>query len=108
MRKEECIEELLKSVKIGLVLFFSAVISLMLNHDMVHLELFSEKIFLIVGIYIGVVIIIRLMLSSKIIRKISFLFSGAAIVWWSFLIYFLVCKFCSNGTPILKSAVHSF
>ncbi len=73
MRKEECIEELLKSVKIGLVLFFSAVISLMLNHDMVHLELFSEKIFLIVGIYIGVVIIIRLMLSSKIIRKISFL-----------------------------------
>ena len=20
----------------------------------------------------------------------------------------LVCKFCSNGTPILKSAVHSF
>lgn len=90
MRKEECIEELLKSVKIGLVLFFSAVISLMLNHDMVHLELFSEKIFLIVGIYIGVVIIIRLMLSSKIIRKISFLFSGAAIVWWSFLIYFIV------------------
>ncbi len=30
------------------------------------------------------------MLSSKIIRKISFLFSGAAIVWWSFLIYFIV------------------
>ena len=21
---------------------------------------------------------------------------------------FLTCKFCSNGTPILKSAVHSF
>ena len=20
----------------------------------------------------------------------------------------LICKFCSNGTPILKSAVHSF
>lgn len=23
-------------------------------------------------------------------------------------VYFSACKFCSNGTPILKSAVHSF
>ena len=22
--------------------------------------------------------------------------------------YAVICKFCSNGTPILKSAVHSF
>lgn len=105
MRREDWIEEIFKSVKIGFVLFFTAVLSLMLNRDMVHLELFSEKIFLVMGCYIGSVIIIRLILSSKFIQKIRFLFSGAAIVWWSFLVYFIISIISSFLVDYVRNIV---
>lgn len=105
MRREDWIEEILKSVKIGFVLFFTAVLSLMLNRDMVHLELFSEKIFLVMGCYIGSVIIIRLILSSKFIQKTRFLFSGAAIVWWSFLVYFIISIISSFLVDYVRNIV---
>lgn len=71
-----------KCIALGLTLFFSSVFVLLLTHDMVHLELFADKLFLIMGSYIGIVLVLRGISSLKIFHRIGFLFSGASMIYW--------------------------
>lgn len=82
MSKKEWLVKLMKCVALGIGLFFSSVFVLMLTHDMVHLELFAEKMFPIMGIYIGVIVVLRVLSSIKIFRRIGFIFSGASMIYW--------------------------
>ena len=88
MMWEERIKELGKSVAIGFILFFSAVMSLMIRTDLVHLELFSKKLSLIVGIYVLGAVVIRWLFSLEIMHRASVFFQGMSMVWWIFLFSF--------------------
>lgn len=85
--KRERIEEFGKSMVIGFVLLFSAVLFLMQSRDMVHLKLFSENLVWIIALYVFGTLIVRFLFSLEIFRKVSFLFRGAAAMWWLFLIF---------------------
>ncbi len=107
-RKKEWIIETGKGILLGIILFFSAVFSLMVTQDMEHLQLFSEKLFLMIGGYILIVLIAKLFFSISWIRKMGILFQGAGILWWgwlfalavsigsSFLPDYVRCIFISN------------
>lgn len=86
MSKTEWLIKLVKCAALGLGLFFSSVFVLLLTHDMVHLELFADKMFLVMGTYIGAIVALRVLVSFKIFRRISVIFSGGAIVYWVFLL----------------------
>lgn len=58
----------------------------MLTHDLVHLELFADNLFLIIGIYLVAVLVLWGISSLKILQRIGFLFKGAAIIYWIFLL----------------------
>lgn len=90
MIKEEWLVNIVKCVGGGVVLFFSAIFSLLLNHDMTHLELFSRKILMIIGIYILITSALMWISSLKIIRRLEAFLRGAAVVWWIFIIFFLL------------------
>ena len=85
MTKKEWVVGILEGVILGLILFFGAVFSLMLNRDIVHMELFAEKLFLIMGGYILVVLAIKGILSISFIKKAAVIFQGAGIIWWGWL-----------------------
>lgn len=82
MKKREWLMSLAECVVLGLVLFFSAVSVLLVTHDMEHLEMFADKMFWILGIYLAAAVLMKVVSELKIIQRISFLFSGAAIVYW--------------------------
>lgn len=84
-RKKEWILETGKGILFGIILFFSAVFSLMFTQDMKHLQIFSENLFPIMGGYIFIVLIIKILFSISWIRKIGIIFQGAGILWWGWL-----------------------
>lgn len=85
MEKREWIEDGLKNAGIGLILFFSAVFSLLVRKDMIHLQLFSEHLSGLLCLYVLGAVAVRGIFSLPIVRRASVLFQGAAIVWWIFL-----------------------
>ena len=87
MVKKEQIQEVGKSVWIGVILFFSAVLFLMQSGDINHLKLFSDNLLWIIGAYIFGTIAVRFLFSLEICRKGAFLFQGEAIIWWVFLVF---------------------
>ncbi len=82
MTKNEWFKDIGKSIVIGLLLFFSAVLYLMLKKDMIHLHIFSENVIWLMGGYVVGIIGIRYICSMKSIKKLAVLFQGEAIVWW--------------------------
>lgn len=86
MKNIERIENLFKTAGFGLIYFFSAVFSLMLNKDMLHLKLFSDNLFLISGIYIILALIIRFIFSLEYIKSFLVMFKGPASLLWIFII----------------------
>ena len=89
MKTLEIIEDNLKAAGFGLIFFFSAIFSLMLNKDMAHLKLFSDKLFLISGTYIILAIIIRFVFSFECTKNFLKLFTGPAMLIWIFMIIVL-------------------
>lgn len=86
MTKREWAFEVGEGVVLGIILFFGAVFSLMLNRDIVHMELFAEKLFLIMGGYVLAVLAIKVIFSISFIRKAAVIFQGAGIIWWIWLL----------------------
>ena len=82
MTKNEWFKDIGKSIVIGLLLFFSAVLYLMLKKDMIHLHIFSENVIWLMGGYVVGVRGIQCICSMKSIKKLEVLFQGEAIVWW--------------------------
>lgn len=82
MMKNEWFKDIGKSIAIGLLLFFSAVLYLMLKKDMIHLHIFSENVIWLMGGYVVGVIGIQCICSMKSIKKLEVLFQGEAIAWW--------------------------
>lgn len=92
MAKKEWIREAGRSVCIGVILFFSAALFLMQSGDMPHLEIFSEHLLWIMSMYICGTMVVRFIVSSEIFCKIAFLFQGAAVVWWIFLVFTMLSE----------------
>lgn len=86
MTKREWIGEAGKCIAFACLLFFSAVFVLMISHDMEHLELFSDKLGVILGGYILGVAAVRLISCLPLAKKIGewcgILFHGFASVYW--------------------------
>lgn len=86
MIRKEWIGEAGKCIAFACLLFFSAVFVLMISRDMEHLELFSDKLGLILGGYILGVAAVRLISGLPLVKKIGewcgILFHGFASVYW--------------------------
>lgn len=86
MIRKEWIGEAGKCIAFACLLFFSAVFVLMISRDMEHLELFSDKLGLILGGYILGVAAVRLISGLPLVKKIGewcgILFHGFAYVYW--------------------------
>lgn len=63
--------EAAKSAAFGCTLFFSAVFVLLVDQDMEHLALFSDKLVFIMGGYILAVMLIRLVAALPFIRRLE-------------------------------------
>lgn len=86
MKKGEWLIKLAKCAALGMTLFFSAVFILLLTHDLAHLELFADNLFGIMGIYLAAALVLWGISSLKILQRIGFLFKGASMIYWIFLI----------------------
>lgn len=86
MIRKEWIGEAGKCIAFACLLFFSAVFVLMISRDMEHLELFCDKLGLILGGYILGVAAVRLISGLPLVKKIGewcgILFHGFASVYW--------------------------
>ena len=86
MIRKEWIGEAGKCIAFACLLFFIAVFVLMISRDMEHLELFCDKLGLILGGYILGVAAVRLISGLPLVKKIGewcgILFHGFASVYW--------------------------
>lgn len=93
MTGKEWIMEAGRCVALACLLFFSAVFVLMISHDIEHLELFSDRLGVILGGYVLGVAAVRLILCIPVVKKIGewcgILFHGFAAVYWIGLLSFL-------------------
>ncbi|MFL0248200.1 DUF4318 domain-containing protein [Candidatus Clostridium stratigraminis] len=83
MTKEDIREISIKGLSLGLILFLSAIIELLINKDMQHLQIVGTFLIPIILAYCLLGMFIRWMLYRSTIRKEGFhLFTGVAVVYW--------------------------
>lgn len=86
MTKEDMKEVSIKGLFIGLILFLSTLIELLINKDMQHLQIVGTFLIPIILAYCLLGMFIRWMVYRSTIRKEGFhLFTGAAVVYWIFM-----------------------
>lgn len=83
MTKEDLKEITMKGLLLGLILFVSTLIDLLINKDMQHLNIVGTFLIPVILGYCLLGILIRWMVYGSTIKKEGFhLFSGVAIVYW--------------------------
>lgn len=87
MTKEDIKEISIKGLTLGLILFLSTLIELLINKDMHHLQIVGTFLIPIILGYCLLGMFIRWMVYRSTIRKEGFhLFTGVSIVYWIFMI----------------------
>jgi hypothetical protein len=99
MTKEDRREITVKGLFLGLILFLSTLIDLLINKDMQHLQIVSTFLIPIILGYCLLGMFIRWMVYRSTLRKEGFhLFSGVAIVYWIFMLSIILMA-CAYFIP---------
>lgn len=86
MIKEDMKEISIKGIALGLILFLSTLIELLINKDMQHLQIVGTFLIPIILGYCLLGMFIRWLVYRSTIRKEGFhLFTGASVVYWIFM-----------------------
>lgn len=99
MTREDKREITVKGLFLGLILFVSALIVLLINQDMMHLQIVGVYLIPIIAGYALVGMFLRWMVYRSTLRNKEFhLFSGAAAIYWIWLLTILLAV-CSYWIP---------